>query len=171
MAPHELQFIISSAPSSNSSKGASLRTAARSHAARSAHARARRLRTIEYQAQKSRERNRPSNIADNAEPCDLPGCGPRDALSYHRRDPFMACAKQLKPFEQMLFDHCMFHCSSHFHGSGDNGFRCHCHNSPHALQFIRRALLPAHDGHLGSTCPFRSRSSGYPSPCSIAAFN
>lgn len=83
----------------------------------------------------------------------------------------MACAKQLKPFEQMLFDHCMFHFYHDFRGSGDNGYRCYCYNPPNALQFIRRALLPAHDGHLGSTCPFRSWSSGHPPPRSIAPFD
>ncbi|GES65383.1 hypothetical protein ATEIFO6365_0010030900 [Aspergillus terreus] len=82
----ELQFIIASPQSVGSGASESQRTTAHSHAARSAHARKRRLRTIQYQAQK-----RHSSLVS--------------ILPATRADPFMSFARSLDPVEPMLFDH------------------------------------------------------------------
>ena len=100
MPLQELQFIIT-APEAASSTTSQQRVA-RSHAARSAHARVRRLRTSQYQAQRKREwlndvkykLNRATDIVT--------------VLPASRKDPFNSFARPLKPLEQMLFDHCMF---------------------------------------------------------------
>lgn len=106
MPSRELQFIIT-APEAAISPTSQQRIA-RSHAARSAHARARRLRTSQYQAQKKREwlddvkcrLNRPTDIVT--------------VLPASRKDPFTSFARVLKPLEQMLFDHCMFDQNTNF---------------------------------------------------------
>ncbi|KAL4952395.1 hypothetical protein BDW69DRAFT_167837 [Aspergillus filifer] len=103
MAPKTIQFIVCSTPSTTTSGLAESRKA-RSHAARSAHAKVRRLRTIEYQAQKTREGRRAleSNYITLSRSI---GGDPIHPLCYHRRDPFMTCARPLKPNEEVLFDH------------------------------------------------------------------
>ncbi|KAJ5266845.1 hypothetical protein N7478_009653 [Penicillium angulare] len=106
MPSRELQFIITAPEAATSTT--SQQRVARSHAARSAHARARRLRTSQYQAQKKREwlndvncrLNRPTNIVT--------------ALPASRKDPFTSFARLLQPLEQMLFDHCMFDRNTNF---------------------------------------------------------
>ncbi|KAL4940595.1 hypothetical protein BDV06DRAFT_18439 [Aspergillus oleicola] len=104
MAPWGIQFIVTSAPST-STAGPTESRKARVHAARSAHARARRLRTIEYQAQKAREGGKELELANHIQSFHPIGCGPNHQLSYHRRDPFMSCARRLRPNEEVLFDH------------------------------------------------------------------
>lgn len=100
MPSRELQFIITAPEAATSST--SQRRVARAHAARTAHAKERRLRTSQYQAQKKREelndtQRRFSRLTEVA-----------TALPASRRDPFTSFARPLKLFEQMLFDHCMF---------------------------------------------------------------
>ncbi|KAL4999460.1 hypothetical protein BDV10DRAFT_164897 [Aspergillus recurvatus] len=96
-----MQFIHNSAPAQEASSTASQRSLARSHAARSAHARARRLRTIQYQAQKAQEAQK----EQGGEHAEAPRYVSLHALSYHRRDPFASSARRLGPMEQMFFDH------------------------------------------------------------------
>lgn len=100
MPLQELQF-ITTAPEAVSST-ASQQRVARSHAARSAHARVRRLRTSQYQAQKKREWLNDMNCRLNRS-TDIV-----TILPASRKDPFNSLARPLKPMEQMLFDHCMF---------------------------------------------------------------
>lgn len=93
---------------------------AHSHAARAAHAKARRLCTIEYQAGKASQiekdtegiqelvvassSNVPAIGAFGAEQAVLPS--PVNLLSPNGRDPFDSFARPLKPFEHFLLDHC-----------------------------------------------------------------
>ncbi|KAL4987944.1 hypothetical protein BDW68DRAFT_159974 [Aspergillus falconensis] len=96
-----LQFIHSLAPAQDASSTATQQRLARSHAARSAHARARRLRTIQYQAQKAQDAQR----QQRGEDAETPRYWLLHALSYHRRDPFASSARRLRPMEEMFFDH------------------------------------------------------------------
>jgi hypothetical protein len=111
MGPPRVQFIMvsSNTPKEAARSGTQQRKLAHSHAARSAHAKARHLRTIQYQAQK-----RSAKQSDPAEKCVEEGfpMGPKShlirILSADRKDPFMSFATPLKPVEEMLFDHCMY---------------------------------------------------------------
>ncbi|KAL2866072.1 uncharacterized protein BJX67DRAFT_147816 [Aspergillus lucknowensis] len=106
MPLNELQFIVS-LPHSTHAAGSSQQKIARSHAARSAHARERRLRTQRFQAQKAREGpdqlERPSSLL--LRPKDDLGSCAISFLPADRRDPFASFVVPLKPMEQMLFDH------------------------------------------------------------------
>ncbi|CAL5867806.1 uncharacterized protein PFLUO_LOCUS2027 [Penicillium psychrofluorescens] len=97
MPPRELQFIITASDAATSSTS-QLRVA-RAHAARMAHAKARRLRTSQYQAQKKREELNDANRRFNR----LTEVG--TVLPASRKDPFTSFARPLQPLEQMLFDH------------------------------------------------------------------
>ncbi|RDW92704.1 uncharacterized protein DSM5745_00026 [Aspergillus mulundensis] len=108
MPAQKLQFIHStSAPQADPT--ASQRRLARSHAARSTHAKERRLRTMQYQAQKAEKAREAARRA----PAPVHTAGfehgltpqPNHILSYHRRDPFASSVRSLGPMEQMLFDH------------------------------------------------------------------
>ncbi|CBF73537.1 predicted protein [Aspergillus nidulans FGSC A4] len=88
-------------PSQAAKPSAAERRLARSHAARSTHARARRLRTIQYQAQKAQDAS--NELQEDSG--ELPQYGLLHALSYYRRDPFESSARRLRPMEQMFFDH------------------------------------------------------------------
>jgi hypothetical protein len=103
LTSQEIQFIHNPAPSQAAKPSAAERKLARSHAARSTHARARRLRTIQYQAQKAQDAG--NELRDDS--AELPRYEILHALSYHRRDPFESSARRLQPMEQMFFDHCM----------------------------------------------------------------
>ncbi|KAJ5605572.1 hypothetical protein N7510_008353 [Penicillium lagena] len=100
MPSRELQFIITAPEASTPTT--LQRRVARSHAARSAHAQERRLRTSQYQAQKRREE------LDDAKRRISRPIEVTTVLPASRKDPFTSFARPLKPFEQMLFDHCMF---------------------------------------------------------------
>ncbi|KAL4794082.1 hypothetical protein BDV19DRAFT_205524 [Aspergillus venezuelensis] len=102
MAP--IQFIVCSAPSTIPSGPAESRKA-RSHAARSAHAKVRRQRTIQYQSQKAQGGRKALDLSNHITSSRPIGGDPIHPLSYHRRDPFMTCARRLKPNEEVLFDH------------------------------------------------------------------
>ncbi|KAL4967087.1 uncharacterized protein BDV14DRAFT_31949 [Aspergillus stella-maris] len=104
MAPKSIQFIVSSASSTNTSGPAESRKA-RSHAARSAHAKVRRQRIIEYQSKKAREGRKELELSKYITSSRPIGGDPIHPLSYHRRDPFMSCARRLEPNEEVLFDH------------------------------------------------------------------
>lgn len=98
-------MVSSNSPEEAARSGTKQRKLAHSHAARSAHAKARRLRTIQYQAQKST-----GNQSGSTEKCVEQGF-PKELisiLSADRKDPFMSFAIPLKPIEEMLFDHCMY---------------------------------------------------------------
>lgn len=82
------------------------------HAARAAHARARRLRTIEYQASKAVQKPEPED--QETKP---PSCNPLESgnmalpsllrfLAADRRDPFSCFARAFTPVEHFLLDHC-----------------------------------------------------------------
>ncbi|RAH44600.1 uncharacterized protein BO95DRAFT_454120 [Aspergillus brunneoviolaceus CBS 621.78] len=99
MAHREVSFIISTSQPTKATE--SQRRIALSHAARSAHAKARRLRTLQYQAQKRHERH----ARLSQETPDLPITGLDMFLPADRTDPFMSFARTLSPTEQFLFDH------------------------------------------------------------------
>ncbi|KAL4899905.1 hypothetical protein BDW74DRAFT_183226 [Aspergillus multicolor] len=110
MPAQKLQFIHSTTASVADSTAAQRRLA-RSHAARSTHAKERRLRTIQYQAQKAqkakkaREANERSTLPTAGYGMDELNPDPNHLLSYHRRDPFASWVRKLGPLEEMLFDH------------------------------------------------------------------
>jgi hypothetical protein len=78
-----------------------------SNAARAAHAEARRLRTIKYQATKARERGQ-HLIHTPAEGVAPPVPQISRVLPASRTDPFQSFARPLEPIEHFLLDHCMF---------------------------------------------------------------
>lgn len=122
--PREIQFINLSHPAEAAATESQRR--AHSHAARAAHARTRRLRTMEYRAHKATQHaddGRGSNAegigeqllvnkdAVSAAPkavqlqtALVPG--PANLLASDRTDPFVSFARPLKPFELFLLDHC-----------------------------------------------------------------
>ncbi|KAL4805148.1 hypothetical protein BDV18DRAFT_161546 [Aspergillus unguis] len=111
MPSRDFQFVFTSTPSlvESTSSSSPQKRLARSHAARSAHAKIRRQRTIEYQAQKAQEaaetrRTRPAITSPGIDPSKSLA-GLTNPLCYHRRDPFQTCARRLRPTEEMLFDH------------------------------------------------------------------
>ncbi|KAJ5627927.1 hypothetical protein N7490_010155 [Penicillium lividum] len=111
MAPQKLQYIINFA-SGSEAHTAQLK-AARSHVARATHAKERRQRTLQYQAQKRGEKR--SRIQAQQDVTDTrqhnEAVSTPDIitlLSASRMDPFMNYAKTLQPIEEMLFDHCMY---------------------------------------------------------------
>lgn len=94
-----------------------------SHAARTAHANARRILTIEYQSGKAKQipenaqgvkeqsitlksRARPALGETEIEQAGLPS--PVSLLASDRRDPFQSFARSFKPVEHFLLDHCRF---------------------------------------------------------------
>ncbi|OJJ98375.1 hypothetical protein ASPACDRAFT_44878 [Aspergillus aculeatus ATCC 16872] len=99
MAHREVPFIISTSQPTKATE--SQRRIALSHAARSAHAKTRRLRTLQYQAQKRQERH----ARLSQENPDLPIAELDTFLPADRTDPFMSFARVLNPTEQFLFDH------------------------------------------------------------------
>ncbi|KAI1616957.1 hypothetical protein EDD36DRAFT_430329 [Exophiala viscosa] len=82
------------------------RRAARSHAARAAHAKARRLLTIQYQVQKEQSEIDKLSTPDNGEDSVAAPRIPK-LLPAGRIDPFTSFARPFKPFEHFLFDHYM----------------------------------------------------------------
>jgi hypothetical protein len=116
--PGNIQFITLAHPRDTTSVKTQRR--AHSHAARTAHARARQLRTIEYQAAKIRQtlaseetKDREITPKDNvisvfnsveAEKPTLPS--PISLLASDRRDPFNSFARSFKPIEHFLLDQC-----------------------------------------------------------------
>ncbi|PYH76627.1 hypothetical protein BO82DRAFT_295728 [Aspergillus uvarum CBS 121591] len=99
MAPREVPFIISTFHPTKATE--SQRRIALSHAARSAHAKARRLRTLQYQAQKKQE----YHASLSRETQGLPITALDTFLPAGRTDPFISFARVLDPTEQFLFDH------------------------------------------------------------------
>jgi hypothetical protein len=109
MGPPRTQFILVSSndPEEATRSATRQRKLAHSHAARSAHAKARRLRTIQYQAQKnSTKQGGLVEISVKLGPWKAhPNTPLVTILSADRKDPFMSFATPLKPIEEMLFDH------------------------------------------------------------------
>jgi hypothetical protein len=112
MSPDELreiQFINLSHPIDAASAESQRR--ANSHAARIAHARTRRLRTMEYQARKAIRHPAEEQRVDEEtrttielEKALVPS--PVSLLASDRRDPFTGFASPFKPIEHFLLDHC-----------------------------------------------------------------
>jgi hypothetical protein len=120
----QMEFINLSHPSDRSS--ASLQRRANSHAAREAHARARRLRAANYQAHNARKHgqdNQGQSMSRSKGPPDSgQGLGllieyglneetsvtptPMSLLPADRRDPFGSFVKPFTPREHFLLDHC-----------------------------------------------------------------
>ncbi|KAI9735740.1 MAG: hypothetical protein M1818_006348 [Claussenomyces sp. TS43310] len=113
-----IQFINTSDPGNAIS--AEEKRRANSHAARTAHAKIRRLRTIEYQAEKGRQEPegtqealgrsiaprssvQPTPTAVETEQLVL--ISPVSLLASSRRDPFQSFARSFKPIEHFLLDH------------------------------------------------------------------
>lgn len=115
---NSIQF-ISSYPGNPASSD--IQRKAHSHAARTAHAKARRLRTASYQAGKHKCRLQEDQGANALE--TMPSCGelaavacfenaesaldyPLSLLAADRKDPFCSFAKSFDPIEHFLLDHC-----------------------------------------------------------------
>jgi hypothetical protein len=118
----ETEFVNSICPGVTKSAGE--RRQAHSHAARAAHAKARRLRTIQYQAVKADEERKNIQISEHrvitpttrvpptlaAFEKKLPPLpSPLSWLSSDRRDPFASFARTFLPVEHFLLDHCKSH--------------------------------------------------------------
>jgi hypothetical protein len=106
MPLREVQFIITAPETAKLSKPQ--QRVARSHAARSAHARERRIRTSQYQAQNKREWLNKMNFS-LSKPAEIV-----TVLPASRKDPFTSFARPLILLEQMLFDHCMSESNARF---------------------------------------------------------
>jgi hypothetical protein len=117
--PGKIQFISSTYPGDTTSAKEQRR--AHSHAARTAHATARRLRIIDYQAGKIKQTPEGSqgieergstpigSVLSNfnaveTEKVVLPS--PISLLASDRRDPFHSFARSFEPIEHFLLDHC-----------------------------------------------------------------
>lgn len=109
MTHREAPFInVTLVPKEKAALTESQQRITRSHAARSAHARVRHRRMIEYQAQKRGRRDIRETVMGSYP--GLPGralSGVSTLLSADRRDSFLSFARGLNPIEQFLFDHCM----------------------------------------------------------------
>lgn len=115
-----IQFINTS--HQGNAKSAEEQRRANSHAARIAHAKARRLRTIEYQASKASQASKGTQEVEDRsiiatrrvqpilgstvgiEQSILPS--PMSLLASDRRDPFDSFGRSFKPVEHFLLDHC-----------------------------------------------------------------
>jgi hypothetical protein len=100
--PFKVQFIHLAHPAAPATAESQRR--AHSHAARVAHARTRRLRTIKYQADSDAAPS--SHNATKVKMDIVPN--PLALLVLHRRDPFVSLTGPLKPIEHFLLDHCEF---------------------------------------------------------------
>lgn len=109
MAEREVPFInVTLVPKEKATLTESQQRITRSHAARSAHARVRHRRMIEYQAQKRGRRDtRDSVFSSYPSFRDSVSPGVVTILSADRRDPFHCFARGLNSLEHFLFDHCM----------------------------------------------------------------
>jgi hypothetical protein len=105
----EIQFIYSSHPGLPGVKSAETQRRVHSHAAWSAHAKARRQRLLKYQAIKAS-----SNSEDDTQLCTKAAAevgiatisSPISLLGSGRRDPFASFARHLIPIEDFLLDYC-----------------------------------------------------------------
>jgi hypothetical protein len=111
-----IQFIHHTGPGEVVS--AASRRKAHSHAARTAHAKTRRLRTIEYQSAKVQRVVNDgetstinttviSNAQTSGDQDRYTHPSPLSLLTSDRRDPFHSFARRLRPLEHFLLDHCM----------------------------------------------------------------
>jgi len=115
----QIQFIGSSYSGETTSSEGQRRV--HSHAARIAHARARRLRTISYRAGKTRQTAKESqqieeraiiprlsdlSTFDATEVEQSVLLSPLNLLASDRRDPFDSFARSFNPIEHFLLDHC-----------------------------------------------------------------
>lgn len=117
--PERIQFISASYP--GNTLPAEVQRRAQSHAARTAHAKARRLRMIAYQAGRTRQIPEDSQV-DKAQGSTPRGCvlptfdaieiekpvlpSPVSLLASDWRDPFDSFARSFQPIEHFLLDHC-----------------------------------------------------------------
>ncbi|KAJ5833404.1 transcriptional regulator family: Fungal Specific TF [Penicillium riverlandense] len=106
----EFQFIHTSQPGVPGVASAEKQRLVHSHAARAAHAKARRQRLVEYRAIKTRsgsedERQPFSTAAAETAIAVIPS--PLGFLGSDRRDPFASFARRLNPIEDFLLDYYM----------------------------------------------------------------
>ncbi|KAE9376189.1 hypothetical protein N431DRAFT_556396 [Stipitochalara longipes BDJ] len=97
----KIQFIDLAHPAAPAAAESQRR--AHSHAARVAHAKTRRLRTIKYQADRNAESSCHNAFKMNMDVVP----SPLGMLVSHRRDPFGSLTGPLKPIEHFLLDHYM----------------------------------------------------------------
>lgn len=109
MAEREVPFInVTLVPKEKATLTESQQRITRSHAARSAHARVRHRRMMEYQAQKrGRIDTQDGVISSRTGFQSSAQLEIATVLSSNRRDPFHSFARGLTSLEQFLFDHCM----------------------------------------------------------------
>ncbi|KAJ5570232.1 uncharacterized protein N7459_009662 [Penicillium hispanicum] len=108
MPSQQLQFINETSRLTGATGSPqSQRKIARSHAARSVHAKVRRLRTIQYQAQKNHEQEIRLQQPRSGSPTPRAAfnVGLVTLLSAGRKDPFGSAARPVKPLENRLLDH------------------------------------------------------------------
>ncbi|RAH53642.1 hypothetical protein BO85DRAFT_523329 [Aspergillus piperis CBS 112811] len=107
MAQREAPFInVTLAPKEKAALTESQQRITRSHAARSAHARVRHRRMMEYQAQKRGRIDTRDGVISSC--TGFPSSARLEiatVLSSDRRDPFQSFARGLTSLEQFLFDH------------------------------------------------------------------
>lgn len=111
----KIQFITSFDP--GNTKSANQQRRVHSHAARTAHAKARRLRMIDYQECKTRPapegsqetETRMDSVLSEVDAVETEKAlrpSPVSLLASDRRDPFNSFARSLEPIEHFLLDHC-----------------------------------------------------------------
>lgn len=109
MAEREVPFInVTLVPKEKATLTESQQRITRSHAARSAHARVRHRRMMEYQAQKRGRIGTRDGVISSC--TGFQESAPLEivtVLSSDRRDPFHSFARGLTSLERFLFDHCM----------------------------------------------------------------
>ena len=116
MMPRPVQFINLSNPAAG--LPSSSQRQSRSHAAREAHAKARRLRTAKYQASRRRQHDQGGTAQIEAryalaspklarEPSSFVISSPLSLLGSARTDPFSSYSTMLTHVDYFLLDHCM----------------------------------------------------------------
>jgi hypothetical protein len=106
---NKIEFVLSSSPGSLETVSAEVQRRVHSHAARAAHAKARRQRLIEYQKLKATgvlEDGHQALAKDGVETGILVLPSPVGPLVSERRDPFASFARRLNPTEEFLVDYC-----------------------------------------------------------------
>ncbi|KAI2705214.1 transcriptional regulator family: Fungal Specific TF [Penicillium roqueforti] len=136
----EIQFIHSSKPGVPEVASAEMRRRVHSHAARSAHAKKRRQRVIEYHAIKtisgSEDESLPFSTAA-AEIAISVITSPLGFLGSHRRDPFASFARSLNSNEDFLLDYYMANvvpCSTSQRSQISHPESCTQHLNKHFVQ-------------------------------------
>ena len=136
MSSRELRFVHHADPSDTSLRKRQKRVA-HSNAARRAHAEARRLRMIRYQASKAQERSQQPVVKAETNAVTVPKIV--RLLSADRKDPFTSFVRPFKPIEHFLLDYCTLIRTSEPSPSLMR-YRHHSRRSNDALQRARGVL-------------------------------